>query len=161
MMSIKTIIPVQKRISCANDKYKSNIDMLSARENRRLLWQALAIFSSLGLLFLVLHMSVKYDRSTLRLQESPLSSYSAAQRFGAVSEHDDAETLLLSFPPDIRLDDIHISVKTSHKFHQDRLSVVVDTWYQLAKEQTWFFTDREDEDMSRQTSEQNLLTKLT
>ncbi|KAG1687145.1 Fringe glycosyltransferase [Nymphon striatum] len=42
------------------------------------------------------------------------------------------------------LDDIFISVKTSEKFHKSRLDVVIRTWFTLARDQTWFFTDSND-----------------
>ena len=48
-------------------------------------------------------------------------------------------------------EDLFISVKTSHQFHRKRLDVLVKTWFQLAREQTWFFTDREDREMSKKT----------
>ena len=64
---------------------------------------------------------------------------------------EDSGFLLESFPPATRLDDIHISIKTSHKFHGDRLPVIIKTWFQLAKEETWFFTDREDQQLDRVT----------
>eukprot|EP00095_Tigriopus_kingsejongensis_P005382 maker-scaffold770_size100439-snap-gene-0.22 protein:Tk05382 transcript:maker-scaffold770_size100439-snap-gene-0.22-mRNA-1 annotation:"Fringe glycosyltransferase " len=42
------------------------------------------------------------------------------------------------------LQDIFVSVKTSRKFHQSRLEVILKTWFQLARDQIWFFTDAED-----------------
>lgn len=41
--------------------------------------------------------------------------------------------------------DVFISVKTTHKNHQSRLPSVLQTWYQLARDHTWFFTDQHDE----------------
>lgn len=35
----------------------------------------------------------------------------------------------------ITLDDIFISVKTTRIFHKSRLDIILDTWYQLAKNQ--------------------------
>ncbi|XP_076458740.1 fringe glycosyltransferase-like [Babylonia areolata] len=48
------------------------------------------------------------------------------------------------------LADIFISVKTSGQFHTSRLQLVLQTWYLLAKDQTYFFTDKDD-DALRQT----------
>ena len=42
---------------------------------------------------------------------------------------------------EMSLDDIFISVKTSQKFHDSRLKVILKTWFQLAKANTYFFTD--------------------
>ncbi|KAG5680517.1 hypothetical protein PVAND_010024 [Polypedilum vanderplanki] len=47
--------------------------------------------------------------------------------------------------PNIDLDDIFISVKTTRKYHETRLRLIIETWFQLAKDQVWFFTDHEDE----------------
>jgi len=47
-------------------------------------------------------------------------------------------------PPMTSLSDIFISVKTSQKFHRTRLSVILDTWFQQAKSNTFFFTDEAD-----------------
>ena len=37
--------------------------------------------------------------------------------------------------------DILISVKTSEKFHKSRLIPILSTWYPLARDSTFFFTD--------------------
>ncbi|XP_050096554.1 fringe glycosyltransferase [Anopheles aquasalis] len=47
-------------------------------------------------------------------------------------------------PPTTELDDLLISVKTTKSYHDTRLEMITKTWYQLAKEQTWFFTDTDD-----------------
>ncbi|XP_058057527.1 fringe glycosyltransferase [Anopheles bellator] len=47
-------------------------------------------------------------------------------------------------PPTTELDDLLISVKTTKGYHDTRLEMIIKTWYQLAKEQTWFFTDTDD-----------------
>ena len=44
----------------------------------------------------------------------------------------------------VKYDDVFISVKTTHKNHQSRLDTVISTWYQLARENTYFFTDKDD-----------------
>ncbi|XP_055373299.1 fringe glycosyltransferase [Condylostylus longicornis] len=47
-------------------------------------------------------------------------------------------------PSITQLDDIFISVKTTKNYHDNRLALIIKTWFQLAKDQTWFFTDTED-----------------
>jgi len=45
-------------------------------------------------------------------------------------------------------EDIFISVKTSRQFHVSRLAVILKTWFQLAKRNTFFFTDAGDSETS-------------
>ncbi|XP_037907215.1 fringe glycosyltransferase [Hermetia illucens] len=47
-------------------------------------------------------------------------------------------------PPITELDDIFISVKTTKNYHDTRLALIIKTWFQLARDQTWFFTDVDD-----------------
>jgi len=49
-------------------------------------------------------------------------------------------------------EDVFIAVKTTKKFHKSRLDVILKTWFQLVKQQTWFFTDSPDSDLSALTS---------
>ncbi|EEB10059.1 Fringe glycosyltransferase, putative [Pediculus humanus corporis] len=49
------------------------------------------------------------------------------------------------------LDDIFISVKTTRNYHKWRLPVILKTWFQLAKNQTWFFTDTDDFEFQKKT----------
>lgn len=42
-------------------------------------------------------------------------------------------------PPMTKLDDVFISVKTTKHYHNLRLSIIVKTWFQLAKNQVCFF----------------------
>jgi len=53
--------------------------------------------------------------------------------------------------PHTTLDDVFISVKTTKNFHASRLDVIIKTWFTLAREQTWFFTDSEDEEYKEKT----------
>ncbi|XP_054159609.1 fringe glycosyltransferase-like [Oppia nitens] len=46
--------------------------------------------------------------------------------------------------PKTTLNDIFISVKTTKKFHTTRLESILKTWFKLANNQTYFFTDAED-----------------
>lgn len=47
-------------------------------------------------------------------------------------------------PPMTKLKDLFISVKTTQHYHNLRLSIIIKTWFRLAKNQTWFFTDTDD-----------------
>lgn len=53
--------------------------------------------------------------------------------------------------PATTLDDIFISVKTTKGFHKTRLDLILKTWFTLARQQTWFFTDTEDEEYQKKT----------
>ncbi|XP_077980388.1 beta-1,3-N-acetylglucosaminyltransferase lunatic fringe-like [Glandiceps talaboti] len=44
-----------------------------------------------------------------------------------------------------RLSDVFIGVKTTKRYHRDRLDLAIDTWVSMALDQTYFFTDSEDE----------------
>ncbi|KAL8594131.1 hypothetical protein ACOMHN_047871 [Nucella lapillus] len=60
-----------------------------------------------------------------------------------------ASSQQLSHGRPTELADIFISVKTSGQFHASRLKVVLQTWYLLAKEQIYFFTDTDDESLKK------------
>lgn len=53
--------------------------------------------------------------------------------------------------PLLALEDLFISVKTTKKFHRERLDVILKTWFRLARDQTYFFTDEDDEEFSQKT----------
>ncbi|NWR15622.1 MFNG acetylglucosaminyltransferase, partial [Emberiza fucata] len=44
----------------------------------------------------------------------------------------------------LTLGDIFIAVKTTKRFHQSRMELLLDTWISQASEQTYIFTDEED-----------------
>ncbi|XP_026069258.1 beta-1,3-N-acetylglucosaminyltransferase lunatic fringe-like [Carassius auratus] len=54
-------------------------------------------------------------------------------------------------PPaeDISADDIFIAVKTTKKFHRSRLDLLLDTWVSRNMQQTYIFTDGEDEELKK------------
>ncbi|XP_040295974.1 beta-1,3-N-acetylglucosaminyltransferase lunatic fringe [Bufo bufo] len=56
-------------------------------------------------------------------------------------------------PPveDITANDVFIAVKTTKKFHRPRMDLLMDTWISRNKEQTYIFTDGEDEELQRKT----------
>lgn len=55
-------------------------------------------------------------------------------------------------PPATNLDDLFISVKTTRSYHTTRLSIILKTWFQLAKKQIWFFTDTDDAEFQSRTN---------
>ena len=56
--------------------------------------------------------------------------------------------------------DIFISVKTTKQFHQKRLDVILKTWFQLARDETWFFTDAADEEYHEKTGKLILVSTV-
>ncbi|KAG8557859.1 hypothetical protein GDO81_016752 [Engystomops pustulosus] len=56
-------------------------------------------------------------------------------------------------PPveDITPNDVFIAVKTTKKFHRSRMDLLMDTWISRNKEQTYIFTDGEDEELQQKT----------
>ena len=52
---------------------------------------------------------------------------------------------------------VFISVKTTFKNHQKRLQPVISTWYQLARDHTYFFTDQSDRQIETQLSPGHLV----
>nr|XP_012149078.1 PREDICTED: fringe glycosyltransferase-like isoform X1 [Megachile rotundata] len=59
------------------------------------------------------------------------------------------------------LDDVFISVKTTKHYHHSRLPAIIGTWFQFAKDQTWFFTDRDDPYFQNQTNGHMINTKCS
>ncbi|BES97097.1 Fringe-like [Nesidiocoris tenuis] len=55
-------------------------------------------------------------------------------------------------PSSTSVADLFISVKTTVHYHQARLPVILKTWFQLAKQQTWFFTDSDDPEFQKRTN---------
>ncbi|KAK2714739.1 hypothetical protein QYM36_009081, partial [Artemia franciscana] len=49
-------------------------------------------------------------------------------------------------------DDLFISVKTTLNYHKPRLDLILKTWYKLARDQVWFFTDSDDPEYSEKTN---------
>ncbi|XP_072299128.1 beta-1,3-N-acetylglucosaminyltransferase lunatic fringe [Eucyclogobius newberryi] len=50
---------------------------------------------------------------------------------------------------DIVADDVFVAVKTTKKFHQSRLNLLLDTWISRSMQQTYIFTDGEDEELKK------------
>ncbi|XP_041631245.1 fringe glycosyltransferase isoform X2 [Drosophila kikkawai] len=64
-------------------------------------------------------------------------------------------------PPVTELDDIFISVKTTKNYHDTRLALIIKTWFQLARDQTWFFTDTDDHHYQEKTKGHLINTKCS
>ena len=83
-----------------------------------------------------------------RSNDSPSSSSSAsasAANLISNSKHDrDIKPAILPH--------VFISIKTTEKFHATRVRQILKTWFSSAPEQTFFFTDGDDESLSRQTN---------
>ncbi|XP_061438698.1 beta-1,3-N-acetylglucosaminyltransferase manic fringe [Rhineura floridana] len=45
------------------------------------------------------------------------------------------------------LEELFIAVKTTQKFHQSRMGLLLDTWISQVKEQTYVFTDKDDDEL--------------
>ncbi|XP_018410945.1 PREDICTED: beta-1,3-N-acetylglucosaminyltransferase lunatic fringe [Nanorana parkeri] len=52
---------------------------------------------------------------------------------------------------EIAAKDVFIAVKTTKKFHRSRMDMLMDTWISRNKEQTFIFTDGEDEELQKKT----------
>ncbi|XP_057325172.1 fringe glycosyltransferase [Microplitis mediator] len=59
------------------------------------------------------------------------------------------------------LNDLFISVKTTRHYHHSRLPAIITTWFQDAKDQTWFFTDRDDPHFQNLTNGHMINTKCS
>ncbi|XP_076670512.1 fringe glycosyltransferase [Andrena cerasifolii] len=64
-------------------------------------------------------------------------------------------------PSSTNLDDVFVSVKTTKYYHHSRLPAIIGTWFQFAKDQTWFFTDRDDPYFQNQTNGHMINTKCS
>ena len=97
------------------------------------------------------------DFDTAKTIDNRISKFSLppslASRFGIHVGNNN----ILSPIDDITQNDLFISVKTSQKFHEKRLSLVLKTWFQLARDQTWFFTDQHDPEIEEQTSKSGFM----
>ncbi|KAK0178932.1 hypothetical protein PV327_007771 [Microctonus hyperodae] len=59
------------------------------------------------------------------------------------------------------LNDVFISVKTTRNYHYSRLPSIISTWFQYAKDQTWFFTDKDDQYFNNLTNGHMINTKCS
>ncbi|XP_067145980.1 beta-1,3-N-acetylglucosaminyltransferase manic fringe [Apteryx mantelli] len=61
----------------------------------------------------------------------------------------------------LKLEDIFIAVKTTKRFHQSRMELLLDTWISRAREQTYVFTDEEDEALKRRMGDHVVFTSCS
>ncbi|KAL7033210.1 hypothetical protein ACKWTF_007506 [Chironomus riparius] len=75
------------------------------------------------------------------------------------SSRDYTNTHGTEWSSNIDLDDIFISIKTTKKYHNTRLKLIIETWFQLARDQIWFFTDDDDQVYQNLTNNHMVQTK--
>ena len=68
-----------------------------------------------------------------------------------LNRHTSEDDTTVDSQDQMTVNDIFISVKTSGKFHQTRLSPILDTWFTFAPSSTWIFSDTSDPDVTRRT----------
>ncbi|NWR72212.1 MFNG acetylglucosaminyltransferase, partial [Centropus unirufus] len=61
----------------------------------------------------------------------------------------------------LTLGDVFIAVKTTKRFHQSRMELLLDTWISQAREQTYVFTDEEDEALKRRMGDHAIFTNCS
>jgi hypothetical protein len=62
-----------------------------------------------------------------------------------------AQEYINSNTRELELKDVFISVKTTKKFHENRLQLLLDTWYMFARDVTYFFSDADDSEYKQKT----------
>nr|KAF7425055.1 hypothetical protein H0235_007493 [Vespula pensylvanica] len=122
--------------------------------------QALALVLATAYVTILLYQAVAPRQwieeisSEVNGRNEPLIEVSAPRRI-VIGEGGSAMTPPLAtatmVPFSTNLDDVFISVKTTKHYHRSRLPAIIGTWFQFAKDQTWFFTDREDPYFQNQT----------
>uniref|UniRef100_A0A8B9Z2A0 MFNG O-fucosylpeptide 3-beta-N-acetylglucosaminyltransferase n=1 Tax=Buteo japonicus TaxID=224669 RepID=A0A8B9Z2A0_9AVES len=61
----------------------------------------------------------------------------------------------------LTLGDIFIAVKTTKRFHQSRMELLLDTWISRAREQTYVFTDEEDDALKTRMGDHAIFTNCS
>ncbi|XP_054044152.1 beta-1,3-N-acetylglucosaminyltransferase manic fringe isoform X3 [Rissa tridactyla] len=61
----------------------------------------------------------------------------------------------------LTLGDIFIAVKTTKRFHQSRMELLLDTWISRAREQTYIFTDEEDDALKSRMGDHAVFTNCS
>ena len=114
-----------KKYFCTNRK---------RRRKMLILLSVAVLFFSLG--FSVPHILAAFNKGEKTQNSILFDSQSAAKRPPTKTNAGDL------------LNDVFISVKTTQKYHHPRLVILLQTWVSLVKEQTYFFTDNNNEDFS-------------
>ena len=63
----------------------------------------------------------------------------------------EAKDILMSDAEETSLEHLLVTVKTCYNNRLKRLQVTTETWLNIAQNQTWFITDRKDEEFSNKT----------
>ncbi|KAM3921027.1 beta-1,3-N-acetylglucosaminyltransferase radical fringe [Leptodactylus fuscus] len=61
----------------------------------------------------------------------------------------------------LQIKDLFLAVKTTRKYHKSRLDLLLQTWISKAKEQTFIFTDWEDQELRQKVGNQMVNTNCT
>lgn len=61
----------------------------------------------------------------------------------------------------LTLGDVFVAVKTTKRFHQSRMELLLDTWISRAREQTYVFTDEEDDALKRRMGDHVVFTNCS
>uniref|UniRef100_A0A8C3T9T4 MFNG O-fucosylpeptide 3-beta-N-acetylglucosaminyltransferase n=1 Tax=Chelydra serpentina TaxID=8475 RepID=A0A8C3T9T4_CHESE len=61
----------------------------------------------------------------------------------------------------LELGEVFIAVKTTKRFHQTRLELLLDTWISKAKQQTYIFTDEADEALQKRMGDHVVFTNCS
>ncbi|KFZ58902.1 Beta-1,3-N-acetylglucosaminyltransferase manic fringe [Podiceps cristatus] len=61
----------------------------------------------------------------------------------------------------LTLGDVFIAVKTTKRFHQSRMELLLDTWISRARKQTYVFTDEEDDALRRRMGDHAIFTNCS
>ncbi|XP_019869547.2 fringe glycosyltransferase isoform X1 [Aethina tumida] len=99
------------------------------------------------------------QQNNVVIQEKRHIDRNLAQETGFTSEISSATAT--TKPPSTTLNDVFISVKTTKYYHAHRLPIILKTWFQLAKNQTWFFTDSDDPEFQQKTHGRMINTKCS
>ncbi|KAG9469365.1 hypothetical protein GDO78_020698 [Eleutherodactylus coqui] len=61
----------------------------------------------------------------------------------------------------LQIEDVFIAIKTTRKYHRSRLDLLLQTWISKAKEQTFIFTDWEDQELRQKAGNQMVNTNCS
>ncbi|XP_067858920.1 beta-1,3-N-acetylglucosaminyltransferase lunatic fringe-like isoform X2 [Heptranchias perlo] len=75
------------------------------------------------------------------------------RRLGLKRELEPSQAAVTARPvrDNITASDLFIAVKTTKKFHRSRFELLLDTWISRNRDQTYIFTDGEDEELKKKT----------
>lgn len=95
---------------------------------------------------LVVGKQVSSDALLLRSIQKPLTV--AGDAHFTHGDKRPSESAPLVTQPELKQEDVYIAVKTTGRFHNTRLTLLLETWISKTKAHTFIFTDTEDEDLS-------------